>query len=50
MMVNKEPYVIEVNTTPGFSEQSIIPKMLKVNNQTILDFWKEIISVELEGG
>ena len=49
MMVSKEPYVIEVNTTPGFSEQSIIPKMLKVNKQTILDFWKEIISVELEG-
>ena len=49
MMVDKEPYVIEVNTTPGFSEQSIIPKMLKVKKQSILDFWKEIISVELEG-
>ena len=49
MMVNKQPYVIEVNTTPGFSEQSIIPKMLKVNKQSILDFWQEIISVELEG-
>ena len=49
MMVDKEPYVIEVNTTPGFSEQSIIPKMLKVKKQSILDFWKEIICVELGG-
>ena len=45
MMVNKEPYVIEVNTTPGFSEQSIIPKMLKVNKQSILEFWEEIIKI-----
>ena len=34
----RTPYIIEINTIPGFSEQSIVPKMLKVEKITITDF------------
>lgn len=47
MLVNKQPFVIEVNTTPGFSPASIVPQMLDVAGISIQDFWKEIIKVEL---
>lgn len=46
MLVDNEPYVIEVNTTPGFSAESIVPKMIKVNGSTIKEFWQEIIDAE----
>lgn len=48
MIVNDEPYVIEVNTTPGFSPASIVPQMIKCDGDTIQNFWKEILEVELE--
>jgi len=48
MIVNNEPCVIEVNTTPGFSPASIVPQMIKVDGGTIHDFWKEIVELELE--
>lgn len=47
MIVNNEPYVIEVNTTPGFSPASIVPQMLNAAQISISDFWTEIIQVEL---
>ncbi len=47
MLVNNEPFVIEVNTTPGFSPASIVPRMLNHKGQSITDFWKEIIEFEL---
>jgi D-alanine-D-alanine ligase len=47
MIVNSKPYVIEVNTTPGFSPASIVPQMLSAAAISIQDFWKEIIKVEL---
>lgn len=47
MLVKGVPYVIEVNTTPGFSPASIVPQMLRVAGTSIQDFWKEIIQVEL---
>ena len=47
MLVNGKPFVIEVNTTPGFSEASIVPRMLKYKDQSIQDFWKSIIEFEL---
>ncbi|HLV40804.1 MAG TPA: D-alanine--D-alanine ligase [Brumimicrobium sp.] len=46
MIVNDEPYVIEVNTTPGFSAESLVPKMLKYAEISIGDFWKEIYAFE----
>ena len=47
MLVNNEAYVIEVNTTPGFSPASIVPQMLAAAQISITDFWQEIIQVEL---
>lgn len=46
MIVDNEPYVIEVNTTPGFSSESLVPKMLKYAEISIGDFWKEIYAFE----
>ena len=34
----EKPYIIEVNTVPGFSEKSIVPQMLKCANINISDF------------
>lgn len=48
MVVNGEPHVIEVNTTPGFSPASIVPQMIKCEGGTIENFWKEIVEVELK--
>lgn len=48
MLVNGEPHLIEVNTTPGFTEESIVPRMLRNQNKPIKDFWTEIISFELK--
>ncbi len=47
MVVNGVPYVIEVNTTPGFSPASIVPQMLACDGISISDFWAEILEVEL---
>ena len=46
MIVDDVPYVIEVNTTPGFSSESLVPKMLKYAEISIGDFWKEIYAFE----
>lgn len=48
MVVQNKPYVIEVNTTPGFSPASIVPQMIKADGKTIKEFWSEILSVELK--
>jgi D-alanine-D-alanine ligase len=47
IIIGEEPHVIEVNTTPGFSGESIVPKMLQSAGITIADFWEEIYNVEL---
>jgi len=47
MIVGDEPYVIEVNTTPGFSPASIVPQMIKCEGNTIKEFWREIMETEL---
>lgn len=47
MVVDNEPYVIEVNTTPGFSPASLVPQMLACEGIKIEDFWREIVSFEL---
>lgn len=48
MIVGNVPYVIEVNTTPGFSDASIVPQMIRENKQTLKEFWTEIFDVELD--
>jgi D-alanine-D-alanine ligase len=50
MVVNNEPYVIEVNTTPGFSSASLVPQMLEVDGISIKEFWGEIFEVEAKFG
>jgi len=47
MVVDGEPYVIEINTTPGFSEASLVPKMLHYDGISIEDFWRSILHYEL---
>lgn len=47
MIVNGQPHVIEVNTTPGFTSESIVPKMIRTKGLTITDFWRSILEVEL---
>jgi D-alanine-D-alanine ligase len=47
MLVKDTPYIIEVNTTPGFSPASIVPQMLQNAGISIRDFWKDILKVEL---
>ena len=47
MVVDGIPYVIEVNTTPGFSPASLVPQMLACEGIKIRDFWREIIKFEL---
>lgn len=47
MIVDNVPHVIEVNTTPGFSAESIVPKMIKTEGKTISEVWKDILAFEL---
>lgn len=47
MIVDGKPYIIEVNTTPGFSNESIVPKMIAAANISTKDFWTEIMKAEL---
>lgn len=48
MIVKDVPYVIEVNTTPGFSPASIVPQMLAFAGISIEYFWKSIVAFELK--
>ncbi|MES2588283.1 MAG: D-alanine--D-alanine ligase [Bacteroidota bacterium] len=48
MIVENQAFVIEVNTTPGFSPASIVPQMIQVDGKTIKGFWEEILEVELK--
>ena len=41
---NSKPFVIEINTIPGLSEKSIIPKQLKAAGYNL----KEVFSICLE--
>ena len=50
IIVNNSPYVIEVNTTPGFSKESIVPKMLDATGIKTSDFWKRVYEFELRRG
>lgn len=47
MLVNHQPVIIEVNTTPGFTEESIVPKMIKYKKQSLKEFWSEILDFEV---
>ena len=38
------PFIIEINTIPGLSEESIIPKQLKTANISLTDFFDLYLS------
>lgn len=46
MVVNENPFLIEVNTTPGFSPASIVPQMLQCEGIDLQRFWRDIIQME----
>lgn len=48
MIVEGVPYIIEVNTTPGFSAESIVPKMIDASGITVKEFWTDIVAAEFE--
>jgi D-alanine-D-alanine ligase len=48
MLCETGPYVIEINTTPGFSPQSVVPAMLEYANIPLEKFWTDIIQSELK--
>lgn len=43
MIVNGVPHIIEVNTIPGFTEESLVPKMIEVAGISTAELWGEII-------
>ncbi|MDX2360486.1 MAG: D-alanine--D-alanine ligase [Crocinitomicaceae bacterium] len=46
MLVGDQAYVIEVNTTPGFSNESIVPKMIAAEGISVREFWTQIMKAE----
>ena len=39
----KKPYLIEVNTTPGMSERSIVPQQIAAAGKTMKSVFTELI-------
>lgn len=46
MIVGDEPFVIEVNTIPGFSAASLVPQMIACEGISITEFWSQIMESE----
>jgi D-alanine-D-alanine ligase len=46
IIVNGVPNIIEVNSIPGFSNESIVPKMLEAADISIKEFWASILTGE----
>ncbi|XOV66919.1 MAG: D-alanine--D-alanine ligase [Fluviicola sp.] len=47
MIVDGVPFVIEVNTIPGFTAESLVPQMIACEGMSIADFWSDILEAEL---
>lgn len=47
IIVDKTPYIIEVNTTPGMSAESIIPQQVKEAKLSLSEILSEIIDAKL---
>lgn len=45
IIVGDEPYMIEINTVPGMSSESIIPKMARVEGISLGELFHEVILV-----
>ncbi|WP_185857867.1 D-alanine--D-alanine ligase [Blattabacterium cuenoti] len=48
ILVNEEPFFLEINTVPGFSEESIFPKQLKIVGISLSDVFKNYIYASIE--
>lgn len=44
IIVNNEPHLIEVNTIPGMSDESLIPQMVELENIKLSDLITEVIT------
>ncbi len=47
ILQNNEPWVIEINTTPGLSAQSIVPQQVRSYGMSLPDFFDRIIQSNL---
>lgn len=47
MLCDGKPFIIEVNTIPGFSEVSLVPQMLAVEKIPIKEFWTRVYDYTL---
>ncbi|WP_185868940.1 D-alanine--D-alanine ligase [Blattabacterium cuenoti] len=48
IIVNEEPFFLEINTVPGLSEKSIFPKQLKIAGISLSDAFKDYINSSIE--
>lgn len=48
IIVKDQPYIIEINTVPGMSGESIIPKMAKVEGVALSTLFEEVIEVGMK--
>lgn len=47
IVMDSIPFVIEVNTIPGFSGASIVPQMLQIAGIDLKEFWRMVLKQEL---
>lgn len=45
IIVGEDPYLIEINTVPGMSAESIVPKMARVEGMSLSELFHEVILV-----
>ena len=45
---NKNPYVIEINSVPGMSKESIVPQMVEIEGIGLEELFGEVISTTMD--
>ncbi|WP_185872133.1 D-alanine--D-alanine ligase [Blattabacterium cuenoti] len=48
IIVNGEPFFLELNTVPGLSKESIFPQQLKIAGISLSDFFKDCINFSIK--
>ncbi len=48
MLVNSNPFLIEINTIPGMTNESFIPQQIHYTGKTLPQFFDEQIVFELK--
>ena len=43
ILENHKPYIIEINTIPGFTNESIIPQQIKAHNLKVKDVINNLV-------